>query len=120
MISKKWLRPIWIAVVLIILTAVYVWGIKRPSADRFFIEVSNIMFLWGLTLLCISLVYVTSFFGYTKILKNMFRPFRTYHIEPEGEKNPEPSPGEESQKRDASLVYASLVLIALSIPVSYI
>jgi hypothetical protein len=116
MMSDKRLRPLFLFLILAVLIAIYVRLVKQPPADRFFQELSNIMFLWGLTLLCVSLVYVTRFFGFLYTLQRMFRfSFRPREVE-----EPEPLSEEQETKRDASLVYASLLLIVLSIPIFYI
>ncbi|MFC4765909.1 hypothetical protein [Effusibacillus consociatus] len=119
MMSKKWLRPIWISAMLIAILAVYVGLFKNPLPGRFFVDLSNSMFLWGLTLLCVSLIYVTRFFGFLAYFQNWFR-FRPLTPTSDEEAEPEAPQHEDTEKRDPSLVYASLLLIALSIPIYYI
>ncbi|WP_018131487.1 hypothetical protein [Effusibacillus pohliae] len=124
MTCKKWLRPVWIAAIITAILAIYV-GLFKHSPRGFFPALSDTMFLWGLTLLCISLVYVTRFFGFLPILK-LWARFRPFQPRADEDRSLPPvdeeavDPAREQAKRDPSLLYASLILIALSIPVYYL
>jgi hypothetical protein len=126
MTSRRWTKPLWLAVIMTAVTAGYVSVFKEFPAGRFFIELSNSMFLFGVSMFCFSLIYVTRFFGFLPHLKNMFgggllRKKATYEGDEAdvGEEDSDPRSSEE-QKRDPSLVYASLLVVLLSIPVFYI
>lgn len=110
MISKRW-RPFLLTGILIPLLTLYVVIFKAGSPLGFRIELSNLMFLWGISLLVASSVYVTRFFGYMQYFQKWFRPRTAVELQ-ESAVNDESG---ESEKRDPSLIYASLLLIAASI-----
>lgn len=111
MISKRWGRPFLLAGTLILLVAAYVWTFKSGSTLGFRIELSNSMFLLGLSLLVVSSVYVTRFFGYIQYFQKWFRP-RTYQ---EMQETDTGDSGPDKEKRDPTLIFASLLLIVISV-----
>jgi hypothetical protein len=110
MISKRW-RPFLLAGILILLLTAYVVMFKTDSPRGFRIELSNLMFLWGISLLAASSVYVTRFFGYIQYFQKWFRPRSAVELQ----ESAASEGNDENGKRDPSLVYASLLLIAVSI-----
>lgn len=111
MIYKKWIRPVWVAAAIIAGLILYVAIFKASSAKGFAIELSNAMFMWGLILLCYGLIYVTRFFGYIGYFQAWFR-LRPFHPKVKDDEDEE---SEETRKRDPFIIYASLILIVVSI-----
>ncbi|GAX88406.1 hypothetical protein EFBL_0015 [Effusibacillus lacus] len=113
--SRNPLRVIWIFLAASGLIALYTALFDRTPRG-FTLEFSDSMFLWGLTLLCISSVYLTNFFGFLHYFQNWFR-FR-----PAKPAEAEAFDGDatDNVKRDPSLLYASLLLLLFSVLVSFL
>lgn len=120
---KKWAFRLLLACAIAALATLYTGLIKSPTGRGFAMDLSDVMFLWGLSLFCAGLIYTTRFFGYTTYLRKWFSflPFRKSALQEEdmdfNDRQPEST---DAEKRDTSLVYASLLLIVFSIGLSYL